>query len=50
MKEIAMNINYRIEEMSGGGWCVIRNHDDELMAIYPTRAQAEKALSEGGAK
>ena len=44
-----MNKRYRIEEMAGGGWCMVRNHDDELMSIYDTREQAESALCEANA-
>ena len=25
-------------------WCIVRNHDDELMAIYPTLEAARGAL------
>jgi len=27
-------------------WGLVRNHDDELICIYGTRAEAEKALTE----
>ena len=57
-----MSERYRVEPMGGtpeelkqgmppetwteGGWCIVRNHDDELMSIYDTREQAEAALRE----
>ena len=60
-----MSNDYRVEQMSGtpddlkailpeecwmdGGWCIVRNHDDELRATFGSREEAEEALSELGA-
>ena len=35
---------YRIEGERGSGWVIIRNHDDEIVAFYDTKAEAIKAL------
>jgi len=41
-----MKTGYRVEEMGGiGGWCLIRNHDDEIMAIYSSHEAATGALA-----
>jgi len=53
---------YRIEEMGQqpdelvglvepfGGWCLIRNHDDEPMSVYGSKEEAEAALREASAR
>jgi len=59
---MAKKNGYRIEPMGGtpeelkkilpercwlsGGWCIVRNHDDELISAYDTREEAEKALND----
>ena len=60
-KFLSEDSKYRIEPMGpspvpdtpglridSGGWGLIRNHDNELMAIYETREEAGVALRGGG--
>ena len=42
-----MTARYRIERIHGCGWVLIRNHDDEPMAVYDTKKEAEDALNDG---
>lgn len=35
------------EFATGDSWAIIRTHDDELIAIYDTKEEAEAAILEG---
>ena len=34
---------------SGDEWLMVRNHDDEPMCVYATKAEADRALAEANA-
>ena len=35
---------------SGDEWLMVRNHDDEPMCVYATKAEADRALAEANAE
>ncbi len=37
---------YYIQEMDGGGWVLIRSHDDEPISVYGTEREARASLKE----